>query len=71
MTNNYYQKIKKKLRKEAIFLKKKKTKSANMLVSDIENFRKKKKKRHVNIVVKDIKIFWRMSIENIFLECRK
>ena len=40
-----------------IFLKKKKTKSANMLVSNIEIFLKKKKKRNVNMVVNDIKIF--------------
>ena len=37
-----------------IFLKKK-TKSANMLVSDIEIFLKKKKKRSVNMVVNNIK----------------
>ena len=51
------------------FLKKKKTKSTNMLVSDIEIFLKKKKKRSVNMVVKEdvLEIFWRMRIENIFL----
>ena len=54
-----------------IFLKKKKTKSANILVIDIEIFLKKKKKRSINMVVKDIRIFWRISIENIFLEFRK
>ena len=50
MTNNYYQKNKKILKKKhvkgtKIFLKKKKTKSANILVSDIEIFLKKKEKR--------------------------
>ena len=40
-----------------IFLKKKKTKSTNMLMSNIEIFLKKKKKRNVNMVVNDIKIF--------------
>ena len=39
------------------FLKKKKTKSANMLMSNIEIFLKKKKKRSVNMVVNDTKIF--------------
>ena len=73
MINNYY---KEKLRKEAserikISLKKKNTKSANMLVSHIEIFLKKKKKRSVNMVVEDIRIVWRMSIEKIFLEWRK
>ena len=38
-----------------IFLKKKKAKGANMLVSDIEIFQKKKKKRSVNMIVNDIK----------------
>ena len=38
MLHNYYQ-------KHEIFQKKKKTKSANMLVSDIKIFLKKKKKR--------------------------
>ena len=37
-----------------IFLKKKKTKSANMLVRDVEIFLKKKKKRDVNIIMNDI-----------------
>ena len=40
-----------------IFLKKKQTKSANMLVSNIEIFLKKKKKKSVNIVMNDIRIF--------------
>ena len=40
-----------------IFLKKKKSKSVNMLVNDIEIFLKKKKKRSVNMVVNDVKIF--------------
>ena len=38
-----------------IFLKEKKAKSLNMLVSDVEIFLKKKKKRSVNMVVNDIK----------------
>ena len=54
-----------------IFLSKKKTKSANMLMSDTEIFLEKKKKRSVNMVVNDIKIYYRMSIENLFLECKK
>ena len=40
-----------------IFPKKKRTKSANMLVSDIEIILKKKKKRSANMVVNDIKHF--------------
>ena len=52
-----------------IFLKKKNTKSVIMLVRGIEIFLKKKKK-NVNMVVNDIRIY-RMSIENIFPECRK
>ena len=53
MTNNCYQKTKKSFKKKhakgtKIFLKKKKTKSVNMLVSDVEVFLKKKKKRSVN-----------------------
>ena len=54
-----------------IFLKKKNTKSTNMLVGGIEIFLNKKKKRNDSMVVKDIKIFWKMSTENIFPECRK
>ena len=62
MTNNSYQKTKQNLKKKhvkgiKIFLKIKKTKSANMLVNDTETFLKKKKKRSVNMVVNDIKIF--------------
>ena len=61
MTNNYYQKPKKSFKKKhvkgtKIFLKKM-TKSANMLMSDIEIFLKKKKKRSVNMVVNDVRIF--------------
>ena len=48
----YYRKTKK-----SFFLKKSKTKNANMLLSDIEIFLKKKKKRSVNIVVNDVRIF--------------
>ena len=40
-----------------IFLKRKKTKSGNMFLSDIEIFPKKKKRRSVNMVVNNIKIF--------------
>ena len=54
-----------------IFLKKKNTKSTNMLVGGIEIFLKKKKKRNSTMVMKDIRIFWKMSTENIFPECRK
>ena len=61
MVNKYYEKHKEKLQKKhvkdiKIFLKKKKTKSANMLASNIE-ISLKKKKRNVNMVVKDIRIF--------------
>ena len=49
-----------------IFLKKKNTKSTNMLVGGIEIFLKKKKKRNGSMVVKDIRIFWKMSTEKIF-----
>ena len=60
MTNNYEKKAKKIFEKEhvkniKIFLKMKNTKSANMLVGDIEIFMMKK--RSVNMVVNDIKIF--------------
>ena len=62
MKNNYYQKMNKSFSKKdvkgtKIFLKKKKTKSCNMLVSDIDIFLKKKKKRIVNMVLNNIKIF--------------
>ena len=40
-----------------IFLKKKKRKSANMLMSNIEIFLKKKKKRSINMVMDDTKDF--------------
>ena len=62
MTNNCYQrKRKKSFRKKhvkgtKIFLEKKKTKRANILLSDIEIFLKKKKKRSVNMVVNNIRI---------------
>ena len=56
MTNSYYKKTKKSFQKKLlkdikIFLKKKKTESANMLVRD-----KKKKKRSINTVVNNISI---------------
>ena len=54
-----------------IFLKKKKTKSLNILVSDREIFLKKKKKRSINMVVNNIKNSLRMSIAKNFLECKK
>ena len=65
MTTNYYQK-KEKLSKKARgryqnLSEEEKTKSTNMLVSDIEIFLKKKKKRNVNMVVNDIKNFQRMK----------
>ena len=57
-----YQKAKEGIRKSLkkatkIFLKKKKTKSTNMLVSDMEIFLKMKKKKSVNMVMNNIKIF--------------
>ena len=51
MTKNYY--LKNKTGGTKIFLKKRKTKGANMLVSDIEISLKKKKKRRINIFVDD------------------
>ena len=46
--------------------KKKKVKSVNIVVSDIEIFLKKKKKRSVNIVVNYTRIFCEISIEKSF-----
>ena len=62
MTYNYDKKTKKSFEKKPvkgtkIFLKNKKTKSDNMLLSEIEIFLKKKKKRRINMVVTNIKIF--------------
>ena len=54
MTNNYKQKNKEKLQKEA--RQKSKTKRVNMLVVDIEVLLKKKNKISVNMVVNDIRI---------------
>ena len=62
MLTRYYIK-RKKLSKKAcamlmqIFLKKKKTKGANILLNNIEIFLKEKKKRILNMVVSDIQIF--------------
>ena len=58
----YKKKTKKNFKKKhvegtKIFLNKKKTKSVNILVSDIEIFLKKEKKGRVNMVVTDIRIF--------------
>ena len=55
MVNEYYQKTKKSFKKKhaigtKIFLKKKKTKSANMFEKDIKVLLKKKKKKGVNIM---------------------
>ena len=62
MLTDYYQKNKESFQKRLlkgtkIFVKKKKTKSANMLASNIEIFLKKKQKRTSNMVVIDIKVF--------------
>ena len=62
ITINYYHKYKEKLQKELHksyqnLSEKKKTKSFNMLVSDIEILLKKKKKKSVNMVVNNMKIF--------------
>ena len=57
MTKNYYKKNNEKIRKEAR--------------EKYQNLPEEEKKRSINMVVKDIRIFWRMSIENIFLEFRK
>ena len=75
MTTNYYKKTKNSFQKilgkgNQNISKEKKTKSINMLVSDIEIFLKKKKKR-VNMVVNERRVFWKMSIKNFFLECKK
>ena len=61
MTNIYYQKTKKgfqkRLKKDTeIFLEKKKTKSASMLVSSVKIFLRMEKK-DVNVIVISIKIF--------------
>ena len=61
MTNIYYQKTKKgfqkRLKKDTeIFLEKKKTKSASMLVSSVKIFLRMEKK-DVNMIVISIKIF--------------
>ena len=61
MKNNYYQKHKEKLPKEARvryqnLSDEKKRKSTNMLVGDIEIFLTKKKKRSVNMLVNDLNI---------------
>ena len=58
----YKKKTKKNFKKKhvkgtKIFLNKKKTKSVNILVSNIEIFLKKEKKGRVNMVVTDIRIF--------------
>ena len=54
MVNEYYQKTKKTFRKKHarmhFFLKKKKTKSANMFEKDIKVLLKKKKKKDVDII---------------------
>ena len=57
MTKNYYKKNNEKIRKEAR--------------EKYQNLPEEEKKRSINMVVKDIRIFWRMIIENIFLEFRK
>ena len=62
MLIGHYQKTKKGFQKRLMkgtknFLKKNKTKSANVFVSDVEFFLKKKKKRSANMVVNDIKFF--------------
>ena len=60
--DNCYRKHKEKLWKRyQNFSGEKKTKSANMLMSDIEIFLKKKKKRSVNMVVNYIKNIKRMK----------
>ena len=56
MTKNYYKKNNEKVRKEAR--------------EKYQNLPEEEKKRSINMAVKDIRIFWRMSIENIFLEFR-
>ena len=61
MKNNYYQKHKEKLPKEARagyqnLSEEKKRKSTNMLVGDIEIFLTNKKKRSVNMLVNDLNI---------------
>ena len=76
MLTGHYLKTKKGFQKRLvkgtkIFLKKKKSKGANMLLSDIEIFLKKKKKRRANMMVNDIKIFERMSIKKEVPECKK
>ena len=63
ITNNYYQKKKKNHKKEArvmyqIISEEEKTKSVNVLVSDIGTFLKKKKKKGcINMVVNNRRVF--------------
>ena len=61
MKNNYYQKNKEKLQKEAckIFLKKKKTKGEERPGKDIKILLKKKKKKSFSIHMSVIRIFLR------------
>ena len=70
MVNKYYQKHTERLRKEAcedikIFLKKKKTKSANMLEKGIKSLLKKKKKKGVSIIKNVSKSY--LSVEEIII----
>ena len=80
MLTGYYQNNNKRFQKRLVkgtkfFLKKKKTKSVNMLMNDTDIFLKKKKR--VNMVVTDIEILQKtknkgkLNIENIILKCKK
>ena len=61
MLNNYYEKHKENLQKEACeryqYLSEEEKDKKHMLVSDLEIFLKKRKKRSINMVVNNIKNF--------------
>ena len=66
VSTGYYQKTRKGFKKRLaksikIFLKKRKTKSANMLVKSIKIFPRKKKTKSENIVTNAIKIFLKIK----------
>ena len=70
------QSIQKKLRKEARercqnLSEEEKDKKRQYAREQYNFFLQKKKERNVNMVVNDIKTYYRMSIDKIFLECKK
>ena len=76
MTNDYYQKNKEKLRKEAReryqnLSEGEKDKKRQYARERYRNLSEAEKGKRVNMVVNDTKVFYKMSIEQIFLECKK